>query len=186
MTVLLRRTPTQTASRHSASLPVHEIGVLQSSDDTLCNFARGLSPQRRWEHAPCVRNWNINSLHLRALLNLVLWDDLQDFDNSFLNVRDWNIDEFVQGCPLKRAPVASTGSPPQSPPESGKWARPRSDRATLHALLWCDLVSFHNFLHELWRREVHNLCLLEHELSHLCDFLHDLPKTVVEKAFAQR
>ena len=30
-------------------------GVLQSSDDTLCNFARGLSPQRRWEHARCVR-----------------------------------------------------------------------------------------------------------------------------------
>ena len=30
-------------------------GVLQSSDDTLlCNFARGLSPQRRWENAPCV------------------------------------------------------------------------------------------------------------------------------------
>ena len=71
-------------------------GVLRSSDDILCNFERGLSPQRRWEHAPCVRNWNINSLHLRALLNPVLWDDLQDFDNSVLNLRDWNIDEFVQ------------------------------------------------------------------------------------------
>ena len=33
-----------------------QTGVLRSSDDTLCNFARGLSPQRRWEHAPlCVR-----------------------------------------------------------------------------------------------------------------------------------
>ena len=30
-------------------------GVLRSSDDTLCHFARGLSPQRGWEHAPCVR-----------------------------------------------------------------------------------------------------------------------------------
>ena len=29
-------------------------GVLRSSDDTLCNFARGLSQQRCWEHAPCV------------------------------------------------------------------------------------------------------------------------------------
>ena len=123
----------------------------------------------------------INSLHLRALLNPVLWDDLQDFDNSSLNLRDWNIDEFVQGCPLKRALVESTGSPPQSPPESEEWARPRSDRATLHALLWCDLLSFHNFLHDLWHREVHNLCLLEHKLSHLCDFFHDLSKTVVEK-----
>ena len=105
-----------------------------------------------------VRNWNINSLHLRALLNPVLWDDLQDFDNSFLNLRDWIIDEFAQGCALKRAPVESTGSPPQSPPESGEWARPLSDRATLHALLWCDLLSFHNFL-------------------------HDLPKTVLEKEY---
>ena len=29
-------------------------GVLRSSDDTLCNFERGLSPQRRWVNAPCV------------------------------------------------------------------------------------------------------------------------------------
>ena len=42
-----------------------------------------------------MRNWNINSLHLRALLNPVLWDDLQDFENSVLNLRDWN-NEFVQ------------------------------------------------------------------------------------------
>ena len=28
-----------------------QIGVLWSSDDTLCNFTWGLSPQRRWEHA---------------------------------------------------------------------------------------------------------------------------------------
>ena len=125
-----------------------------------------------------MRNWNINSLHLRALLNPVLWDDLQDFDNSVENLRDWNIDEFVQGCALKRAPVESTGSP-QSPPESGEWARPRSDRATLHALLWCDLLSFHNFFNDLWHKDVHNLRLLEHELSNLCDFLHDLPKNVV-------
>ena len=90
---------------------------------------------------------------------------------------------MFKDCALKRACVELTGSPPQSPPESGEWARPRSDRATLHALLWCDLLSFHNFLHDLWRREVHNLCLLEHELSHLCDFLHDLPKTVVEKKY---
>ena len=80
----------QTASRHSASLPVNKLmfcslpmtlsatshgdfshnvdgrtqripalcftacpqtGVLWFSDDTLCNFKRGLSPQRRWEHA---------------------------------------------------------------------------------------------------------------------------------------
>ena len=33
-------------------------GVLKSSDDTLCNFERGLSPQRCWEHAPCVRRRN--------------------------------------------------------------------------------------------------------------------------------
>ena len=31
-----------------------QTGVLQTSDDTLCNFARGLSQQRRWENAPCV------------------------------------------------------------------------------------------------------------------------------------
>ena len=43
MTVLLRRTPSQTAPRHSP-----RTGVLRSSDDTLCNFERGLSPQRRW------------------------------------------------------------------------------------------------------------------------------------------
>ena len=46
MTVLLRRTPTQTASRPSVSLSVH---------DTLCHVARGHFPQRRWEHAPCER-----------------------------------------------------------------------------------------------------------------------------------
>ena len=46
-TVLLRRTPTQTASRHSASLPVHEL-VLCGLPMTHSNFARGLSPQRRW------------------------------------------------------------------------------------------------------------------------------------------
>ena len=45
MNVPLQRTPKQTASRHSDSLPVHRTGVLLSSDDTLCNFALGLSPQ---------------------------------------------------------------------------------------------------------------------------------------------
>ena len=63
-----------------------QTGVLQSSDDTLCKFAWGLSPQLHREHAPCVRNWNINSLHFSALLNPVLWDDLQDFDNSDLSL----------------------------------------------------------------------------------------------------
>ena len=48
MTVLLRRTPTQTAALCFTACP--QTGVLRSSDDTLCNFARGLSPQRRWEH----------------------------------------------------------------------------------------------------------------------------------------
>ena len=38
--MLLRRTPTQTASRHSAPLLVHELVSFRSSDDTLCNFER--------------------------------------------------------------------------------------------------------------------------------------------------
>ena len=96
MTVLLRITSNADRITALCFTACPQTSVLRSSDDTLCNFARGLSPQRRWEHAPCVRNWNINSLHLRALLNPVLWDDLQDFDNSVLNLRDWNIDEFVQ------------------------------------------------------------------------------------------
>ena len=119
MNVLLRRTPTQTATRNTDSLPVHKL-VFCSLLMTLSATSHGdFHPQRRWEHVPCVRNWKNNSLHLRALLNPVLRDGLQDFDNSFLNLRDWNIDEFVQRCALKCAPVESTGSP-QSPPESGE------------------------------------------------------------------
>ena len=86
-------------------------GVLKSSDDTLCNFTRGLSEQRRWEIArqtasrhsaslpvnklmfcslpmtlSATSNGDFHSLHLSALLNPVLWDDLQDFDNSDLSL----------------------------------------------------------------------------------------------------
>ena len=54
MIVQLRRTPTQTALRHLCFTACPRTCVLQSSDDTRCNFALGLSPQRRWENAPCV------------------------------------------------------------------------------------------------------------------------------------
>ena len=54
MTVQLRRTPTQTAFRHSASLPVHEM-VFCSLLMTLSETSHGDFPRRRWEHAPCVR-----------------------------------------------------------------------------------------------------------------------------------
>ena len=55
MTVLLRRTPTQTASQHSALLLVHEM-VFCSLLMTLSAASHGgLSPQRRWKHAPCAR-----------------------------------------------------------------------------------------------------------------------------------
>ena len=54
MTVLLRRTPTQSATRHSASLPVNKM-VFCGLPMTRSNFARGLSPQRSWEHAPSLR-----------------------------------------------------------------------------------------------------------------------------------
>ena len=54
MTVLLRITPTQTATRHSASLSVYEL-VFCGLPMTLSNFARGLSLQRRWEHARSLR-----------------------------------------------------------------------------------------------------------------------------------
>ena len=77
-------------------------------------------------------------------------------------------------CAAESGPVESTRSPPHSSPGSGEWARPRSDRVTiLHALLWCDLLSFHNFLHDLWHRDVHNLCLLEHELRKIDDPVND-------------
>ena len=54
MTVLLRITPTQTATRHSTSLSVYEL-VFCGLPMTFSNFARGLSPQRRWVDARSLR-----------------------------------------------------------------------------------------------------------------------------------
>ena len=59
----------------------------------------------------------------------------------------------------RSAPPCDSPPTPVVPLESGRWARPRIDRTTLHALL-------------------------EHELNHLHDFLHDLPKTVVEEEYS--
>ena len=140
--VLLRRTPTQTASQNSASLPVHKLvfcgllmtlsatshgdfphnvvgsmradrtselcftacprnGVLQSSDDTLlCNFALGLSPQRRWENAPCVCAVKLNRAlallrhnlkHLHCLLHCLASTcfDKELFHRTILNELLW-------------------------------------------------------------------------------------------------
>ena len=53
MIVLLRRIPTQTASRQSASL-LPRTGNLRSSNYTLFYIARE-NFQSRWEHAPCER-----------------------------------------------------------------------------------------------------------------------------------
>ena len=56
MTVQLRKTPTQTAFRHSASLPVHEM-VFCSLLMTLSATSNGDFPHNviGWEHAPCMR-----------------------------------------------------------------------------------------------------------------------------------
>ena len=43
-------------------------GVLKSSDDSLCNFARGLSPQRRWEHAAQTATRHSASLLVHELV----------------------------------------------------------------------------------------------------------------------
>ena len=84
MTVQLRRTLTQTASRHSAPLPVHEM-VFYSLLMTLSANSHGdFHHNVVGSMLPVCALWNINS----ALLNPVLWDGLQDLDNSFLNLRD--------------------------------------------------------------------------------------------------
>ena len=54
MTVPLRRNPTQTATQNTVSLSVHEL-LFCGLPKTLSNFARGLSPQHRREHAPSLR-----------------------------------------------------------------------------------------------------------------------------------
>ena len=54
MIVPLRRNPTKTAIQNTVSLSVHEL-LSCGLPMTLSNFARGLSPQRRWEHAPSLR-----------------------------------------------------------------------------------------------------------------------------------
>ena len=52
MIVLLRRIPTQTASRHSASLLVHEL-VFCGLQITLSATLHGEFFQSRWDQAPC-------------------------------------------------------------------------------------------------------------------------------------
>ena len=46
-----------------------QTGVLRSSDKTLCNFARGLSPPLRWKNAPCVCVKLADHLYCEASLN---------------------------------------------------------------------------------------------------------------------
>ena len=54
-------------------------GVLKSSDDTLCNFERGLFPQRRWENATHTASRHSVSLP-------VLWNNLDHRRNLLLNL----------------------------------------------------------------------------------------------------
>ena len=76
MTVPLRRNPTQTATQHTVPLCVHEL-LFCGLPKTLSNFARGLSPQRRWEHAP--------SLH-ELTLRYDQWTNIIKTRNTWLNV----------------------------------------------------------------------------------------------------
>ena len=45
-----------------------QTGVLWSSDDTLCNYTRGLSPQRCWEHARQTASRHSASLPVHELV----------------------------------------------------------------------------------------------------------------------